>query len=53
MLRDPALVSRRFVAGLAEDLARALRQAERPIARMETGPAALQIRSARTGSARP
>lgn len=53
MLRDPALASRRFVAGLAEDLARALRQAERPIARMETGPAALQIRSARTGSARP
>ena len=50
MLRDPALASRRFVAGLAEDLTRALRQAERPIARMETEPAALQIRSARAGA---
>jgi len=38
MLRDPALPSRRFAAGLAEDLARALRQAERPIARMEVAP---------------
>jgi CRP-like cAMP-binding protein len=45
MLRDPTLTSRRFAAGLAEDVARALRQAERPIARMEAEPAALQVRS--------
>jgi CRP-like cAMP-binding protein len=44
MLRDPMLTSRRFAAGVAEDLARALRQAERPIARMQTEPAALQPR---------
>jgi CRP-like cAMP-binding protein len=56
MLRDPALASRRFAAGIAEDLARALRQAERPIARMETEPAALRTRSAaavRADTARP
>jgi CRP-like cAMP-binding protein len=46
MLRDPVLSSRRFAAGLAEDLARALRQAERPIARVQAEPAALQSRSA-------
>ena len=44
MLRDPVLTSRRFAAGVAEDVARALRQAERPIARMQTDPAALQTR---------
>jgi CRP-like cAMP-binding protein len=44
MLRGPVLTSRRFAAGVAEDLARALRQAERPIARMQTEPAALQAR---------
>jgi CRP/FNR family transcriptional regulator, cyclic AMP receptor protein len=44
MLRDPLLTSRRFAAGVAEDIARALRQAERPIAQMQTEPAALQTR---------
>jgi len=56
MLRDPALASRRFAAGLAEDITRALRQAERPIARVETGPAGLQVRRApggQAGAARP
>jgi CRP-like cAMP-binding protein len=46
MLRDPALASRWFAAGLGEDIARALLQAERPIAWMEAEPAALQTRSA-------
>ncbi len=33
MLREPSAVARRFSAALAEDVARALRQAERPMAR--------------------
>ena len=33
MLREPSSVARRFSAALAEDVARALRQAERPVAR--------------------
>ncbi len=33
MLREPSVVARRFSAALAEDVARALRQAERPMAR--------------------
>jgi CRP-like cAMP-binding protein len=33
MMRDPSAPARRFAAGLAEDIGRALRQAERPIAR--------------------
>ena len=37
MLRDPSAAARRFSAGLAEDVARALRQAERPIARVASG----------------
>jgi hypothetical protein len=37
MLRDPNAAARRFSAGLAEDIARALRQAERPIARVASG----------------
>jgi CRP-like cAMP-binding protein len=38
MLRDPSAVSRRFSAAIAEDIARALLQAERPMARTSGGP---------------
>jgi CRP-like cAMP-binding protein len=41
MLRDPSLPARRFSAGLAEDIARALRHAERPIARVAADPMTL------------
>ena len=37
MLRDPSAVARRFSAAIAEDAARALRQAERPMARTSLG----------------
>jgi CRP/FNR family transcriptional regulator, cyclic AMP receptor protein len=43
MLRDRQAPARRFCAGLAEDIGRALRQAERPTARMVTEPRALAI----------
>lgn len=38
MLRNPSAVARRFSAAIAEDIARALRQAERPMARTSVGP---------------
>jgi len=41
MLRGRGAAPRRFAAGLAEDIARALRQAERPIARVAAEPSAL------------
>ncbi len=42
MVRDPSGPARRFCAGLADDVARALRQAERPIARVVSRPSALR-----------
>ena len=41
MMRDPAAHARLFTAGLAEDIARALRQAERPIAQVRSAPGTL------------
>jgi len=43
MLRDPSAPARRFSAGLAEDIARAMRQAERPIARMAAEPMPMPV----------
>ena len=53
MLRDPSAVARRLTAAIAEDTARALRQAERPMARTSLGPVAVATAMAATCTQSP